>query len=161
MTAAIRIVEGGLDDPQVARLLEIHVFRARSETARGSDHALDLTGLRVPEIRFWTAWDGETLVGTAAMKRLSPTHGEVKSMHTMESARRRGIGSALLQRVITEARSEGMSRLSLETGSWAYFLPARALYERHGFAECGPFGDYVLDPNSIFMTLTLDTVETK
>jgi putative acetyltransferase len=78
-------------------------------------------------------------------------------MHTAEAARGRGVGSALLREIMAAARARGMTRLSLETGSWPYFLPARALYARHGFVECGPFGDYVEDPNSVFMTLELAT----
>ena len=90
-----------------------------------------------------------------ALRQLGPEHGEVKSMHTAESARGRGVGSALLRRLMDTARARGMRRLSLETGSWPYFLPARALYARHGFVECPPFGDYSEDPNSVFMTLRL------
>jgi putative acetyltransferase len=89
------------------------------------------------------------------MKRLSANHGEVKSMHVAEAARRRGIGSAMLRHIIAAAREEGMGRLSLETGSWDYFGPARALYARHGFVECLPFADYAPDPNSVFMSLDL------
>jgi putative acetyltransferase len=95
------------------------------------------------------------VVGVGALKRLSAEHGEIKSMHTAEAARGRGVGSALLRQIIAAARARGMSRLSLETGSWAYFLPARALYARHGFVECPPFGEYQADPNSVFMTLEL------
>jgi putative acetyltransferase len=76
-------------------------------------------------------------------------------MHTAEAARGRGVGSALVRHIVAEARTQGMRRLSLETGSWPYFLPARALYARHGFVECGPFGDYREDPNSVFMTIEL------
>jgi putative acetyltransferase len=151
----MRIVEGGLDDPRVVALLRTHVTRARAETGRGSAHALDLDALRAPEITFWSAWEGDRVVGVGALKRLSADHGEVKSMHTAEAARGRGVGSALLRRIVEAARARGMTRLSLETGSWAYFLPARALYARHGFVECGPFGNYREDPNSVFMTLEL------
>jgi|SRR5689334_7233272 len=152
---SLQIVEGGLDDPRVVALLRTHVDRARAETARGSAHALDLSGLRAPDIAFWSAWEGDTVVGVGALKRLSAEHGEIKSMHTAEAARGRGIASALLRQIVASARARGMSRLSLETGSWAYFLPARALYARHGFVECAPFGDYREDPNSVFMTLEL------
>ena len=151
----MHIVEGGLDDPRVVDLLHTHMTRARAETARGSSHALDLSGLRAPEVTFWSAWEGDAVVGVGALKRLSTDHGEVKSMHTAEAARGRGVGSALLQQILAAARARGMSRLSLETGSWPYFAPARALYARHGFVECGPFGEYREDPNSVFMTLAL------
>ncbi len=151
----MHIVEGGPEDPRVVALLDTHVTRARAETARGSAHALDLSGLRAPEVTFWSAWEGDAVVGVGALKRLSAEHGEVKSMHTAESARGRGVGSALLRQILATAQARGMSRLSLETGSWPYFLPARALYARHGFVECGPFGEYRPDPNSVFMTLAL------
>jgi putative acetyltransferase len=151
----MHIIEGGLDDPRVVALLHTHVTRARAETARGSAHALDLPALKAPDIAFWSAWEGDAVVGVGALKRLSAEHGEIKSMHTAEAARGRGVGSALLRQIIAAARARGMSRLSLETGSWAYFLPARALYARHGFVECPPFGEYQADPNSVFMTLEL------
>jgi putative acetyltransferase len=151
----MRIIQGDFSDPRVVDLLQIHLTSARAETAPGSAHALDLSGLQSPDISFWTIWDDETLLGTGALKRLSADHGEVKSMHTVESLRRRGAGSAMLRHIIATAQARGMSRLSLETGSWDYFLPARALYRRHGFVECPPFGDYVPDPNSVFMTLDL------
>jgi putative acetyltransferase len=152
----MHIVEGGLEDPRVVALLHTHVTRARAETARGSAHALDLAGLRAPEMTFWSVWEGDTILGVGALKQLSAAHGEIKSMHTAEAARGRGVGSAMLQRIMTAARERGMSRLSLETGSWPYFAPARALYARHGFVECGPFGEYRPDPNSVFMTREIE-----
>jgi putative acetyltransferase len=149
------ISTGDLTDPAVLALLQHHVSRARAETAPGSAHALDVEGLRAPDVSFWSAWDGGSLLGVAALKRLSARHGEVKSMHTAESARRRGVGTALMQHVISEARRVGLTRLSLETGSWDYFEPARVFYRRHGFHDCAPFAPYRPDPNSIFMTREL------
>ena len=154
----MKIVSGGLDDPRVQALLEHHVRTARAETAVGSAHALDLDGLKGADVTFWSAWDGDTLLGVAALKHLSPSHGEIKSMHTVEANRRVGVGTAVLRHIIEAARMMGMTRLSLETGSWAYFQPARAVYNSHGFVECSPFGDYMEDPNSIFMTRELQRV---
>lgn len=151
----MRIADGGLDDPRVQALLAYHYQTARAQTAPGSAHALDLSGLRAPDVRFWSAWEDDRVAGVGALKRLSATHGEVKSMHTEPSQRRRGVGSAVLRHIIAAAREMGLSRLSLETGSWPFFDPAREMYRRHGFVECPPFGDYVLDPNSVFMTLDL------
>ena len=151
----IRIIQGDFTDRRVADLLHIHLTRARAETAPGSAHALDTTGLQTPDITFWTIWDDQTLLGFGALKRLSAGHGEVKSMHIADSVRRRGAGSAILRHIIRTARASGMSRLSLETGSWEFFRPARAFYKSHGFVECSPFGDYVPDPNSVFMSLDL------
>jgi len=151
----MRIVPGDFGDPRVVELLRIHLTNARAQTAPGSAHALDLAGLQSPDISFWTIWQDDALVGCGALKRLAAAHGEVKSMHTAQSVRRTGVGGAMLRHIIAVARAGGMSRLSLETGAWDYFAPARALYQRHGFVECGPFGDYVLDPNSVFMTRDL------
>jgi putative acetyltransferase len=151
----MRIIEGDFSDSRVVELVHIHLASARAQTARGSAHALDLTGLQSSDISFWTIWDDETLVGMGALKRLSADHGEIKSMHTAQTARRSGVGTAMLRHIIAIARAGGISRLSLETGTSEYFRPARALYSSHGFVECPPFADYVLDPNSIFMSLDL------
>ena len=151
----MRIVPGDLEDPRVLALLDLHLRSARAATGPKSAHALDPLQLRSPEISFWTIWDADTLIGTGALKRLSSDHGEVKSMHTVQSMRRRGAGSAMLRHLIGTAKAAGMVRLSLETGSWGYFLPAVAFYRRHGFVECPPFADYVPDPNSLFLTLAL------
>ena len=151
----IRVTPGGLDDLCVVELLGAHLANSRAQTAPGSAHALNLAGLRSPDISFWTMWDDEALLGVGALKRLSPDHGEVKSMHTAQWARRRGAGSAMLRHIIAAARASGFSRLSLETGSWEYFHPARALYRSRGFVECPPFAGYAPDPNSVFMSLDL------
>jgi putative acetyltransferase len=151
----IRIRQGDFTDQRVLDLLLIHLTNARAETAPGSAHALDVCGLQSADISFWTIWEDEDLVGFGALKQLSPDHGEVKSMHTVQSKRRGGTASAMLRHIIATARARGMSRLSLETGSWDYFRPARAFYRGHGFVECPPFGTYVLDPNSVFMSLNL------
>jgi putative acetyltransferase len=151
----MRIIDGDFSDARVIDLLRVHLASARANTAPGSAHALDLSGLQAPGISFWTIWDDEALRGCGALKRLAADHGEVKSMHTAQAVRRKGIAGAMLGHIIASARARGMARLSLETGSWDYFQPARALYARHGFVECGPFADYVLDPNSVFMTRDL------
>jgi putative acetyltransferase len=153
--STMKITDGGLDDPRVQTLLTHHFNTARAETAPGSAHALDLSGLKSPNVRFWSAWDGDRVIAIGDLKRLSESHGEIKSMHTDLSHRRKGAGSAMLRHIISMAREMGLSRLSLETGSWPFFNPARELYRRHGFVECPPFGGYVPDPNSVFMTLEL------
>ena len=151
-----RIVPGDLTDPRVIELVTRHFATARAQTPPESAHAIDVAGLQAPGISFWCLWDGEMLLGTGALKRLSADHGEVKTMHTRETARRQSVASALLQHLIDEARSDGMSRLSLETGSSDYFRPGRELYRRHGFGECLPFADYMLDSHSVYMTLDLN-----
>lgn len=151
----IRILQADLDDPRIVELIENHVGAARGQTAPGSAHALDLSGLRSSDVSVWVADRGEDIVGTGALKRLSEAEGEVKSMYTSSSARRLGVASMMLNHIINVARNDGLRRLSLETGSWPYFDPARALYSSFGFVECEPFGEYRKDPNSVFMTLNV------
>ncbi len=151
----LNITEGGLDDPRVQALLLHHFQSARAETAPGSAHALDLGGLKSADLQFWSAWDADRVIAIGALKRLTDSHGEIKSMHTAQTSRRTGAGSAMLRHILAAARRMGFSRVSLETGSWPYFIPARELYKRHGFIECPPFGHYAADPNSVFMTLAL------
>jgi putative acetyltransferase len=152
----MRVAPGGLDDDRVVALLQRHVDLCRTVTPPGSSHALDLAGLKVPAVRFFTAWapDG-TPLGTGAWKLLEAGHGEVKSMFTAEAARGQGVARAVLAAIIASARAAGITRLSLETGSFAYFAPARALYLAAGFAECPPFPPYRPDPNSSFFTRPL------
>jgi putative acetyltransferase len=149
------IRRGDLSDPRILALLRHHFDKCHEVTPPGSAHVFDVAQLNAPEIDFWAAWEGETLLGAGAMKPLDAVHGEVKSMHTAGAARRRGVGAAILRHIIATARERGLTRLSLETGSFGYFLPAVALYKAHGFVECPPFGDYRPDPNSLFLTLTL------
>ena len=120
-----------------------------------SVHALPLEALQRPEITFWTVWDEGELLGCGALKQLDSEHGEIKSMRTCSRHLREGVATALLAHALDEARRRGYVRLSLETGSMAAFAPARQLYERFGFTCCGPFGDYIEDPNSVFMTRQL------
>jgi putative acetyltransferase len=149
------IKKGDLNDPRVVEMVRHHFATARAATAEGSAHALDIDGLRTPDISFWTIWKGEKLLGIGALKRLSPQHGEIKSMHVAEAARRQCAGEMLLRHLIQSAKQQGMTRVSLETGSRSYFLPARAFYRAFGFADCAPFGDYRLDRNSVFLSLDL------
>ncbi|MEU6895048.1 GNAT family N-acetyltransferase [Streptomyces sp. NPDC046557] len=144
-----------LTGPEIARFLEEHVRQMRSITPEGSKHALDLDGLRNADTTVWSVWDGHTLVGCGAIKRLDAAHAELKSMRTRASRTGSGVASRLLEHIIAEARGMGYARLSLETGSSAFFLPARRLYEKFGFRECVPFAAYRPDPNSTFMTREL------
>jgi len=144
-----------LSRPAIHALLNEHLQNMYELSPPESVHALDLAKLRAPGITFWTAWEGPVLLGCGALKELDPKHGEVKSMRTPNALRRRGAGRALLERIIEVARERGYERLSLETASMEAFTPAQKLYESFGFGYCGPFGDYVEDPNSVFMTLRL------
>ena len=144
-----------LSGPRIAAFLAEHVAEMRSITPLESKHALDLDGLRQPEITFWSMMDGDTVVGCGAIKRLGADHAELKSMRTAGSHKRSGIASRLLEHIIAEARRMGVRRLSLETGSAEFFAPARSLYEKFGFTYCEPFAAYRADLNSAFMTRTL------
>ncbi|MEU7740700.1 GNAT family N-acetyltransferase [Nonomuraea sp. NPDC049158] len=151
----MKIAVDDLSGPEIAAFLEEHLQEMRSITPLESKHALDLDALRAPEVTFWTAVDGDTLVGCGAIKRLDADHAEVKSMRTRPVRQRGGVASLLLGHIIAEATRMGFARLSLETGSDEFFLPARKLYEKFGFAYCEPFADYRPDPHSAFMTRTL------
>jgi putative acetyltransferase len=147
-----------LDDltrPQVHALLREHLNNMHELSPPESVHALDLSRLRSPDVTFWTIWNDAELLGCGALKELTPTHGEVKSMRTPATLRRRGAGRALLNRIIETAIGRGYERLSLETGTGAAFEPAHRLYASAGFSACGPFGPYRDDPYSAFMTLAL------
>lgn len=117
--------------------------------------ALDLSGLRDPAVTLWTVWDGDTLLGMGALKQLDATHGEIKSMRTAPDQLRRGVAGMMLDHLLAEARVRGYRRVSLETGSNEPFAPARALYERTGFVETGPFADYTDTGFSRYYTMTL------
>jgi putative acetyltransferase len=149
------IRRGDLSDQRIIALLRYHFDKCHEVTPKCSAHVFSVEQLAAPEIDFWAAWDSEALLGVGAMKPLDQTHGEVKSMHTAETARRLGVGSAVLRHIIETSRGRGLTRLSLETGSFAFFEPAVALYRAHGFIDCPPFGDYRPDPNSLFLTLAL------
>jgi putative acetyltransferase len=153
----IAIRAGGLDDDRVVALLRTHVDLCRAVTPPGSSHALDLDGLRQRHVHFLSAWVGDTPVGTGAWKALPPgpdggAAGEIKSMFTAPDARGAGVARAVLAALVASARVAGIARLYLETGSFDYFAPARALYLADGFVECGPFPPYRPDPNSSFFT---------
>ncbi len=144
-----------LSGPEIRALLEEHLRHMHSISPPESVHALDLDGLRRPEVTFWTAWEGGELVGCGALKELDARHGEIKSMRTAAAHLRKGVAARLLEHILAEAARRGYARLSLETGSQPAFEPARQLYARFGFEYCGPFADYREDPNSVFMTREL------
>lgn len=144
-----------LDGPEIVALLNEHLEDMYRISPPESVHALDLEKLRAPVITFWSAWTGDVLAGCVALNKLDAGHGEIKSMRTTTAQRRRGVGAALLEHVLEQAHARGLRRLSLETGTQPEFAPARALYARYGFVPCEPFGDYVQDPCSTFMTRAL------
>ncbi len=151
--------EISIDDPRaedVRGLLERHLAFANLHSPPEDVHALEVEGLVDPAVTFFSFRLKGELLGVGALKRLDGRHAELKSMHTAEMARGRGIGRAMLDHLIGSARDHGYSRVSIETGSMPAFAPARSLYARAGFRPCEPFGDYTPSPNSICMTLGLD-----
>ncbi|QCH25225.1 GNAT family N-acetyltransferase [Mycobacteroides salmoniphilum] len=135
--------------------LQAHLDDMAPTAPPGSRHALDAVGLQKPGIRMWVASDGQNLVGTVALVRISACHEELKSMRTDPRHRGLGVASMLLAHALDDAKHRGVYRISLETGSMGFFAPAREFYRKHGFVACGPFGNYVEDPHSIFMTLAI------
>lgn len=153
---SLRIEVDDLTRPQVVALLEEHLRNMYETSPPDQVFAFDASKLRAPDVTFWTAWQGDTLLGCAALKELSPAEGEVKSMRTPAALRRTGAGRALLNHLIEVARSRSYRMLYLETGRHPAFTPAHTLYRSAGFKPCGPFGPYVENGNSVFMSLALD-----
>ena len=144
-----------LRSPEIIHLLQEHRQSMFLHSPPESVHALDLDGLRQPEITFWSVWQNGELLGCGAVKELDPRHGEIKSMRTASSHLRKGVAARLMRHILEEAKRRSYHRLSLETGSMEAFAAARKLYAGFVFKPCGPFADYVEDPYSVFMTKEL------
>ncbi|MFD3450371.1 GNAT family N-acetyltransferase [Microbacteriaceae bacterium 4G12] len=144
-----------LTGSEVIALIGEHLQGMAHHSPPESIHALNIEGLKKPEITFWSVWEEEELVGCGALKELDYQHGEIKSMRTSSAHLRKGVARRILEHIIEEAKQRGYQRLSLETGSMTAFEPARRLYASFGFQYCKPFSDYVEDPNSVFMTKEL------
>lgn len=153
--ASLQIRIDDLTGDAIAELLRGHLASAVENSPEGAVHALDLTGLRSPDVTFWSAWFDDSLAGCGALRELTAEHAEIKSMRTADQHLRKGVGRSLLTHMIEVARSRGYRRLSLETGNTDGFAAARALYAAFGFERCPPFGDYVDDGFSICMTRTI------
>jgi putative acetyltransferase len=151
----MKIVRDDLSGPAIAAFLEAHVKQMREITPLESKHALDLDGLRRPEVTFWSMMDGDTVLGCGAIQRLDARHAELKSMRTSPEHRRQGIAARMLEHILAEATGLGFHRISLETGSDDFFAPARTLYLKYGFTPCEPFADYVPDPYSVYLSRSL------
>ncbi len=153
MTLTIR--EDDLSGAKIQTLIAAHVANSAVYSPPEAIHALNADGLRTPAVTVWSVWQDDEILGMGGLKKLSPTEGEVKSMHTTAAHRGKGVGEAMLRHLIAEARRRGYRRLYLETGVQDGYAPSRRLYARHGFVACGPFADYVENPYSVFMTLAL------
>ena len=146
----MKSIENNFDNPMVNTLLNYHFYQLRSNSPEGSTHVLDIEGLKVPSIKFWSFWDDEKLIGCGALKFLDKGHGEFKSIRISDKFRNMGLGNKLLDHLILEAKKNDINRISLETGSGNFFLPARKLFEKAGFKICKPFAHYKEDKNSCY-----------
>lgn len=151
----MEIKKDDLSGPEIVIFLNRHLQNMIEVTPPGSVHALDIESLKKPEISFWSVWEDSLLICCGALKELDSQHGEIKSMRTDPSHSRKGVASYLLEFILNEAKRRKYRRISLETGSFEAFKPARNLYTKFGFTYCEPFAEYVKDPNSVFMTLKL------
>ena len=152
----MQIRRDDLSGEAIQALLRLHLLGMHASSPPGHVFALDLSGLRAPEVTVWSAWLGDEIAGVGALKQLDLRHGEIKSMRTHPDHLRKGVGAALLERIIDEARARGLRRLSLETGSGPTFEPALALYRKRGFANGDAFADYEASEFNQFMHLELN-----
>ncbi len=155
MLLNLQIRPGDLGNPAVQMLLREHLNSMTDHSPPESIHALPIEQLSAPDISFWCGWDGQQLAGCGALKELSPSSGEIKTMRTAQSYLRRGVAAQILEHLEAQAKARGFTSLNLETGSAEVFIPAQRLYQKNGFSYCEPFGNYVADPFSVFMTKRL------
>jgi len=155
MTPKIHIKLDDRTDKAVKRLLETHLKNASEHSPEEAIFALDIDALKVPEISFWTAWQASDILGCGALKILDSQHAEIKSMHTLERSRGKGIASQLLSHILEQAKFKNIRRISLETGTAEAYIPAHRLYKKHGFKQCGAFADYQESEHSLYMSKLL------
>ncbi len=149
----MKSIENNFDDPEVNELLNKHFFELRAVSPEGSAHVLDIPGLKDPSIRFWSLWENDELIGCGALKILSKSHGEFKSIRVADKFRKFGIGEKIISHLIDQAKQIGINKLSIETGAGEFFEPARKLFKKFGFKTCAPFAHYKIDSNSCYYTL--------
>ncbi len=152
----MKSIEGNFENKDVNNLLVKHFKELRSVSPEGSTHVLDIPGLKISTIKFWSLWEEKKLVGCGALKFLSNEHGEFKSIRVVDEFRKKGYGVEILNHLIEEAKKLEIKKLSLETGAGDFFLPARKLFRKIGFKECPPFAHYKEDPNSCYMSLDIN-----
>ena len=152
----MKTLEGNFDNPEVNQLLKKHFIELRSVSPEGSTHVLDIKGLKDKSIKFWSIYEDDELIGCGALKFLDPKHGEFKSIRVADSFRNKGNGKKIIKVLIQKSRQLNIQKISVETGSGEFFLPARKLFKNLGFKECKPFSHYVEDPNSCYMSLNIE-----
>ena len=152
----ISSIEGNFEDNEVHKLLTKHFIELRAASPKGSTHVLDIPGLKVDSIKFWSLWENGKLVGCGALKILDIDHGEFKSIRVHDDFRKKGYGTKIIENLINKARGLNIKRLSIETGAGQFFKPARKLFEKCQFQPCKPFAHYKDDKNSIYLTKLID-----
>ena len=154
----LKSIEGNFDNPEVNELLTKHFIELRAASPEGSAHVLDIPGLKVPSIKFWSLWDNEKLIGCGALKFLDKEHGEFKSIRIQDNFRMQGKGINVINHLINEAKKLKIKRLSIETGASDFFIPARKLFKKTGFIVCKPFAHYKKDINSVYLSMLIDDI---
>ena len=148
----LKSIEGNFDNPEVNKLLTKHFIELRAASPEGSAHVLDIPGLKIPSIKFWSLWESEKIFGCGALKFIDKAHGEFKSIRIHDDFRNKGNGIKVINHLIDEAKKLNIKRISLETGAGRFFDPARRLFKRCDFQPCKPFAHYKEDVNSIYLT---------
>ena len=149
----MKSIENNFDNLEVNELLIKHFNELKSVSPEGSTHVLDIDGLKNQSIKFWSLWEDAKLVGCGALKFLSKTHGEFKSIRVADNFKNKGYGKKIIVDLLSKSKVLGIQEISVETGAGEFFLPARKLFKSCGFEECEPFAHYSLDPNSCYYNL--------
>ena len=152
----LKLIEGNFDNPKVNQLLKKHFIELRAASPEGSAHVLDIPGLKVKSIKFWSLWIDDQLMGCGALKFLDQNHGEFKSIRIHDDFKGKGNGIKIINHLIEEAKKLSITRISIETGAGKFFAPARKLFNNCGFKPCPPFAHYKEDINSLYLTKLLD-----
>ena len=152
----LKSIEGNFDHPEVNELLKKHFVELRAASPEGSAHVLDIPGLKIPSIKFWSLWENDKLMGCGALKFLDKDHGEFKSIRVHDFYRGKGNGIKVIKHLIQEAKKLNIKRISIETGAGKFFEPARNLFKKCNFKPCEPFAHYKKDKNSLYLTKLID-----
>ena len=154
----IKSIEGNFDHPEVNELLKKHFVELRAASPEGSAHVLNISGLKVPSIKFWSLWENNELMGCGALKFLDADHGEFKSIRVHDNFRSKGYGIKVIKHLIKEAVKLNIKQISIETGAGKFFEPARKLFKKCDFKPCKPFAHYKEDINSLYLTKLINNV---
>ena len=154
----LKSIEDNYDNLEVNELLTKHFVELRAASPEGSAHVLDIEGLKIPSIKFWSLWKNDKLIGCGALKFLNKEHGEFKSIRIHDDFRNQGQGINVINHLINEAKKLKIKRLSIETGAGKFFIPARKLFKKTGFTLCEPFAHYKEDINSVYLTMLIEDI---